>query len=59
MADTIITDKSFRTVAMFGTGQLVDFGPDVKAKSKECKEWAMKDDVDNNEDDEWEDVDDD
>ncbi len=58
MADTIITDRSFRTVAMFGTGQLVDFGPNVKAKSKECKEWAMKDD-DNNEDDEWEDIDDD
>ena len=40
MADTIITDRSFKTVAMFGAGQLVDFGPEVKAKSKECKEWA-------------------
>ncbi len=25
---------------MFGAGQLVDFGVDVKQKSKECKEWA-------------------
>lgn len=40
MADTIITDRGFRTVAMFGAGQLVDFGADVKQKSKECKDWA-------------------
>jgi len=40
MTDTIITDRSSRTVAMFGAGQLVDFGVDVKQKSKECKEWA-------------------
>ena len=40
MADTIITHWSFRTVAMFGAGQLVDFGPEIKAKSKKGKDWA-------------------
>ena len=40
MVDTIITHWSFRTVAMFGAGQLVDFGPEIKAKSKKGKDWA-------------------
>ena len=40
MANNIITHRDFRAVAIFGADQLVDFRPEVKAKSKECKEWA-------------------